>query len=170
MKSKEFNISVSHIFGIPEKTITVYTRLLKEAGLLTSGRGGRAAPDMTPLDAARMTIALLTCSGPSQAVGRVKQFGKMPYRSDRTPSENGFAITKGKEVDIPFEGRTLEGILALFFVSEDAINPVNAIKWYIRNDFSLEVSDSLASSQGVVTTRSVKSSDLVGLALDLARS
>jgi hypothetical protein len=170
MKSKEFNISVSRTFGIPEKTITSYTRFLKEAGLLTTGARGVNAPDMTPLDAARVTIALLTCSRPGQAVERVKQFGKMPCRSDCTPSANGFAIISEKGLKKRFEGETLENVLTFFFDRENAIGLVAAVKWYVSNDFSLEVSDSLASSQGVVTTRSVKSSDLVGLALDLARS
>lgn len=68
---------IAETFSVEVKTATVYARALKEAGLMTTGARGVNAPDMTPLDAARMTIALLACDGPSQAVDRVKRFGKL---------------------------------------------------------------------------------------------
>ncbi|WP_417429544.1 hypothetical protein [Kiloniella sp.] len=142
MKSKEFNTSVSRIFGIPEKTITVYTRLLKEAGLLTSGRGGRAAPDMTPLDAARMTIALLTCSGPSQAVERVKQFGPIPF----LPNLSDFEHITQAQFDERYEGETLEEVLAFIFDRANDIGP-DCKDWFIHNAFSLEMSDFSLSAE-----------------------
>lgn len=79
-----FNSKVSEAYHVEEKTTVHFTRLLKEAGLLTTGARGVNAPDMTPRDAARITIAFLATDMPSRAVAAVEKFGGMIYRPDES--------------------------------------------------------------------------------------
>lgn len=84
MKSRAFNYVVADAYRVELRTVGLVTRLLKEAGLLTSGARGVNAPDMTPQDAARTTIALLATDKPSRAAEMVKRFGPLPYCPDRS--------------------------------------------------------------------------------------
>lgn len=79
MKSAAFNKLIADAYTVPEKTVTVYARLLKEAGLLTTGARGRNAPDMKPMDAARITVALLATEKPAEAVEACNRFGRLIY-------------------------------------------------------------------------------------------
>jgi hypothetical protein len=54
--------------------------MLREAGLLTTGARGVNAPEMKPLDAARLLIGLMVTDKPSLAVAAVSDFGKLPCR------------------------------------------------------------------------------------------
>lgn len=79
MKSAAFIQTVAQAYRINEKSLVHFARLLKEAGLLSTGGRGRSAPDMTPLDAARTTIALLATDKPTQAVEAVEKFGNLTH-------------------------------------------------------------------------------------------
>lgn len=111
MKSSTFNELVSEAYRVEPGAVRLYTRFLKEAGLLTTGRGGRGAPEMTPLDAARVTIALLATDKPARAVERLERFRNLPFRADQ--SEGPFPDALGID-----EGVTLETVLINLFLSD----------------------------------------------------
>jgi len=78
MKAGPFNAAVAQAYSVEEKSVVVYARALKEAGLMSTGARGINAPNMRPIDAARITIALLATDNPSRAVERVRRFGALP--------------------------------------------------------------------------------------------
>lgn len=80
MQSGPFIKLISSTYRVDEKTVAVYARALKEAGLLTSGARGVNAPNMLPLDAARLTLALIATDKPSEAVELVLRYGAMKIR------------------------------------------------------------------------------------------
>lgn len=59
---------LSASYGLPETTVVVVARALREAGWLTSGARGVNAPDMSARDAARLSLALLTGEPPSKVI------------------------------------------------------------------------------------------------------
>lgn len=59
---------ISSTFGVPEATVIVIARALREAGWLTSGARGVNAPQMTSRDASRLSLALLTGESPASVV------------------------------------------------------------------------------------------------------
>lgn len=59
---------ISSTFGVPEATVIVVARALREAGWLTSGARGVNAPHMTARDASRLSLALLTGESPGHVV------------------------------------------------------------------------------------------------------
>lgn len=59
---------LSSTYGMPEPTVTVVARALREAGLLTTGARGINAPEMSMRDVARLTLALMTGEPPSRVV------------------------------------------------------------------------------------------------------
>ncbi|MBU3028953.1 hypothetical protein [Paracoccus marinaquae] len=81
MKSGSFISLISRVYRVDEKTVTLVARSLKEAGLLTTGARGVNAPNMIPLDAARMTIALLSTDSPAKMVEAVERYRDMKLRT-----------------------------------------------------------------------------------------
>lgn len=77
MKMGPFLNCVSVICRLEEKSVRIFGRELRDAGLLTTGARGLNAPDMTPRDLAVMLIALLGTDRPSKAPEMVEYFGKM---------------------------------------------------------------------------------------------
>ena len=141
MKSAAFNEAVATIFTQPLKTVTVYARFLKEAGLMTTGGRGRSAPEMTPLDGARMIIALLTTCGPSQCVDRVKRFGKIPFSPSFRKVYRGYETMPHERFEELFEGETLEEVLA-YLISLPAKQGINvASRYFFGNGFHLRIND-----------------------------
>ncbi len=141
MKSAAFNAVIAKAFTVPLKTVTVYTRLLKEAGLLTTGAGGRNAPEMTPMDAARLTIALLATNSPSQCVERVQRFGKIKYSPKFTSIFRGTEIIQPEQFSQLFKGETLEEVLAYIFSLPGLMGIERSAEWFHENIFHLRVSD-----------------------------
>ena len=97
MKSGPFIKTIADAYAVDEKTVAVYARALREAGLLTTGARGVNAPNMTPQDAARLTIAILSTDKPSQAVDRLRRFGPMVYSATRSklPETTLLSIQEG---------------------------------------------------------------------------
>lgn len=115
MRAAAFNRLIADEFTVPLKTVTTYTRLLKEAGLLTTGARGVNAPHMTALDAARITIALLTTDSPSEAVERVRRFGEIKYTPTFRKRIRGYETIQPEEFHANFEGETLEEVLTYLY-------------------------------------------------------
>lgn len=68
---------IARNYRVDEGSVKMFARLLKEAGLLSMGARGINAPHMLPLDAARLTLALLSTDSPARCVDRVRRFGPM---------------------------------------------------------------------------------------------
>ena len=86
MQPGPFNIFIAETCAVDEKTVTVYTRALKEAGLMTAGQG-RYPPHMIPLDAARVLLALMATDRPSEAVEAVKLWQGMRLDPEKCRGE-----------------------------------------------------------------------------------
>jgi hypothetical protein len=110
MKAGPFNAAVAQAYAVDEKTVVVYTRALKEAGLMTTGARGINAPHMRPIDAARVTIALLATDNPSRAVERVRRFGALPLNKKRC---NGDLPAEW----FPTDDLTFENVMVRLFAS-----------------------------------------------------
>lgn len=111
MKSSAFIKIVSEAYQVEEKTVTLYARLMKEAGLLTTGARGVNAPHMHPRDAVRLTIALLATGTAAHAVKLYQRFAKMTYQPDR--SNGPHPVSLGAH-----EGATLESVLLHMFTTD----------------------------------------------------
>lgn len=126
----------------PEKTVTDYTRRLKEAGLISTGARGVNAPEMTPLDAARLLIALLSSSSATHCVERVRRFGCIEHhplsmrnshlwREDIAP----------KDIREDLDGKNLENIIATLIALPSKIGFSEATSWFLQNSFKLQITD-----------------------------
>lgn len=141
MKSAAFIQAMASAFDVPHKTMVTYTRFLKEGGLLTTGARGVNAPHMTPLDAARVTIALLACDAPGQAVERVKRFGRIPFSPEFEKSWPWYENIGQERFEAIFDGETLEQVLAFMFGRVDALGVETAARWFQENVFHLRIND-----------------------------
>ncbi|ESY21418.1 hypothetical protein [Mesorhizobium sp. LNJC394B00] len=74
----EFTRSFAAIIGTEFGSVMKLQRVLRDAGLLTTGARGINAPELVPLDAARMLIAALVTDKPSLAPLAVVEFGNLP--------------------------------------------------------------------------------------------
>lgn len=141
MKSAAFNNLIASALSTPEKTVIVYARFLREAGMLTTGARGRNAPEMTPLDAARLTLAILTTDSPTQCVERVKRFGQIKYSPDFKKIFRGYETIQPDQFTTMFEGETLEDVLAYMFGLPAKIGIEASFTWFDENPFHLRVFD-----------------------------
>lgn len=140
MKSGPFLSMIADTFAVEGKTVTVYARALKEAGLLTTGARGVNAPDMTALDAARMTIALLACDGPSQAVERVQRFGQLQYSPTLRNGRTWRETIRTDEFTSMFSGaKTLEEVLSFIFSLYLDRSLDDASAWFGQHVLSLTI-------------------------------
>lgn len=73
----ELNAVTAETLNIPLPTVAIYSRVLREGGLLSKKGRGRGAAHATPLDAARLLIALLATPSPSQAADCAADFGAL---------------------------------------------------------------------------------------------
>lgn len=111
MKSGPFIKIVAEAFQVEEKTLVVYARALKEAGLLSMGARGINAPDMTCKDASIITIAVLATDKPSRCVEMVRRFKDLPI--DLTKSNGPHPACFGID-----ERATLESVLTNIFSAD----------------------------------------------------
>lgn len=141
MKSAEFIDTMADLFSVPKKTMVTYTRFLKEAGLLTTGARGVNAPHMTPMDAARVTIALLACDTPGQAVERVKRFGSIPYSPNFQKSWPWYENIGQERFNSTFGGETFEEVLEFMYGRSGALGLDGASHWFQNNDYHVRIND-----------------------------
>ena len=111
MKSGAFIKIVAEAYRVEEKTVSLYARLMKEAGLITSGARGVNAPHMHPRDAVRLTIALLATGTAAHAVKVYLRFAEMTYQPDR--SKGPHPVSLGIH-----EGAMLESVLLHMFTTD----------------------------------------------------
>lgn len=141
MKSAAFIKLMAETLTMPESTATDYARRLKEAGLLSTGARGVNAPEMTPLDAARFLIAVLTTPSPAQCVERVQRFGQIKYSPSFKKIYRGYETIQPEEFSTLFQGETLEEVLASLFDMPRRIGINAACAWQHENIFHLRVHD-----------------------------
>lgn len=101
MKQGQFITLMSESLGIEDKTIRMIVRILREAGLFTTGARGVNAPDITSLDAVRVVIACVASSSPSRAVRDVQYFGFL--KPDRREVSADFTTDMGVDPDKTLE-------------------------------------------------------------------
>lgn len=106
MQSRAFKFLIADAYRVDLKTVTVFHRMLANANLITSGSGGVNAPQMTPLDAARMTIALLATDRPARAVERVKRFGGLTFNPSKSTGSfsDSWRICDGTSLETALAG------------------------------------------------------------------
>lgn len=141
MKSAAFNKMIAQALTTPEHSVIVYARRLKEAGLMTTGARGRNAPEMTPMDAARLTLAILTTDSPLQCVEFVTRFGQLKFSPSFKKAIRGYETIQPDHFLSLFKGETLEQVLAYMFGLPVSMGVEESCKWFDQNVFHLRVSD-----------------------------
>lgn len=111
MKHSAFIQIVAEAYKVEEKTVAVYFRVMREAGLITTGARGVNAPHMHPRDAVRLTIALLATGTAAHAVPLYKRFAGMTMQPDlsKGPHPSSLGV---------HEGATLESVLLHMFTTD----------------------------------------------------
>lgn len=99
MKSGPFIKLIAESYRIPESTVRVYMRWLRQAGFITQGASGRGAPDMKPDDAAKITIAILGTDKPVDAVDAFLRFGNLSLNSSYCPEQA--SVFQNEEMEWP---------------------------------------------------------------------
>lgn len=128
MKSAAFHFEVKDAYRVDGRTLNLILRNLKEAGLITTGGRGRHAPHMQPIDAARITIALLATDKPARAVDRLERFRNLTFQ----PSESKGPFPSALGIE---EGATLEQVLTnLFSADLETDNPFNGSPYVEVNE------------------------------------
>lgn len=111
MQPRAFLYNVANAYRIDAKTLAIFAREMRAAGFLTTGARGVNAPHMTPVDAARITIALLSTDKPARAVKRVERFGNLPF----DPSKSKGAFPDALKIE---DGTALESVLTNLFAAD----------------------------------------------------
>ncbi len=88
MRAGPFLSAVAAGLCVEEKTVRVFAREMRLAGLLSTGARGVNAPDMTAEDLAKLIVAFLATDRPSKAVEVLHCFGAMQLSEH---PEAGFA-------------------------------------------------------------------------------
>jgi hypothetical protein len=97
MRMGPFISLLSKTYGLPESSVAVVARVMREAGWLTTGARGVNAPEMTAVDAARLTLALLSGETPGKVVEEFEFLRRLEATSP--PPDTGF--TAGSGLDQP---------------------------------------------------------------------
>ncbi|MCA0851433.1 hypothetical protein [Salipiger thiooxidans] len=139
MKSAAFNKMIANELKVPLNVVTDVTRRLKEAGLLSTAPRGAPAPDMTPLDAARVILAFLTTDRPVECVERVRRFGQIKYSPSFRKSIRGYVTIQPDEFAEIFEGETFEEVLAYLFSLPERLGIERACQWSDQHIFHVRV-------------------------------
>ena len=77
MKHTPFFACIAAACRLDEKSVRIFGRDLRDAGMLSTGARGPYAPDMTPHDLATMLLALLATDRPSKSPDLVAYIGAM---------------------------------------------------------------------------------------------
>jgi len=122
MQSGPFIAATSAIYKVAAPTVREFARILKANELFSTGARGVNAPHMTPLDAARITLALLGTERPSQAAEVVRKFGA--YTFDREMSRCSAREDGGDPEYAP----DVEEVLAAYFSFDHRYGMIHEVK------------------------------------------
>ena len=104
---------LSVMSGIPEASIAVVARRLREDGLLSQKGRGRGAAQATPLDAARLCIALMIGGKAKDASIVVADFGQLRLSSFDVEPEHAYGGLTLEAVGLTPDHTFEEGLAAL---------------------------------------------------------
>lgn len=107
---------LSETYGLHEPSVAAVARVMREAGWLTTGARGVNAPDMTHIDAARLTLALLSGEPPGKVV---EEFEFLRRLEAKTPlPATGFTAGSGLDRAHNLE----DGLIWLFNLNSSMSN------------------------------------------------
>jgi hypothetical protein len=152
---------MSVALDVPEETVVQHDRNLVMAGLRTKGGRGRSAPEVTPLDAARLLVATLASFRTKDSVATVKQFERAvfePPDRPRTISFRGFKLHDGGASDastfldraiasLPPTHNFIEALAALI---ADASRPVEDFEAFLKRFARIGVTCSSPSGRATI--------------------
>jgi hypothetical protein len=131
--------AVAIAMDVPEETVVQHDRNLAVAGLRTTGARGRNAPDVTPLDAARLFIAVLASVRTKDSVDTVRAFGKTKFEPPKSEAELFAGLIDGplntdKYFDpaimaLPIDHNAIDAIAALI---SDASLPITDLQEHLK--------------------------------------
>ena len=109
-------VKMSQVLSIPEATLTVFDRTLRDAGLLGKAGRGRGSVQRSPLDTARLLIAVLATNSPARAAEAVVDFGCLYLYSaqGRDPNDMRLSELWDGALDAHSFEQALEGLIAGF--------------------------------------------------------
>jgi hypothetical protein len=127
--------AVSIALDVPEETVVQHDRNLAMSGLRTKGGRGRSAPDVTPLDAARLFIAILGAVRTKDSVDTINKFETARFRG-RHALLGGAEVAMGpdaQETDIAAASLPLNHNLidALAVLIEEASRPIEDLQSFL---------------------------------------
>jgi hypothetical protein len=148
--------AVSIALEVPEETVVQHDRNLVVAGLRTKGGRGRSAPQVTPLDAARLLVATLASFRTKDSVTTVEQFehaifeppDKPRYfsvggiRLRDKPDPDGAKRIDSAILDLPTTHNLVDGLAAII---RDASRPIDNFQSFLNRFGKLGVSCSSPS-------------------------
>jgi hypothetical protein len=77
-KLSDLIAALSQLLPMPEQTVAVYARLLRQERLLSTGGRGPGAANMSPDDCARLLLAIMAADQVKDAVEAVERFWSLP--------------------------------------------------------------------------------------------
>lgn len=116
----ELNAVTADVLTIPLPTVSMYSRVLREAELISKKGRGRGAAHATPLDAARLVLALMSTPSPSQAADCVIDFGSL------VENEEVEWASRGREKPDPFTLEEAYGLQHKKHTFEEAVAAIIA--------------------------------------------
>ncbi len=113
MRMGPFISLLSETYGLHEPTVAAVARVMRESGWLTTGARGVNAPEMTCVDAARLTLALLSGETPGNVVEEFEFLRGL----EASPPPPAKGVTAGSGLD---QAHCLEdGLIWLFGLTSD---------------------------------------------------
>lgn len=122
---------MSAVLGIPEATVYIYARHLREAGLISKGGRGRSAAKMTPLDASRLLLAFLSTETAALAAQAVIDFGSLKCTNSKLNGDPDLTLEAlfGKKLPPPISFENTLAALISGFSDHEFIRVVEKSSW-----------------------------------------
>lgn len=176
MKHKAFTNIIAHSTRVPEKTVAMFARNLKSAGLLTTGARGVNAPEMTMLDFTRMLITVCATDRPGDAADMCNRYhGAVSDKAAMiTIGDTEIEILEGTELEdlvssmLALPHRALQSLGLYLFIHWNRYTAEVAI-CEAKITFKIKLTDEQiasygANSGGITTTRGLASHELEEMA------
>jgi hypothetical protein len=146
--------AVSIALDVPEETVVQHDRNLAMSGLRTKGGRGRSAPEVTPLDAARLFIAILGAVRTKDSVDTINKFETAMFRG-RHAWLGGVEVATGsaaQETDIAVASLPLNHNLidALAVLIEEASRPIEDLQSFLDRFSKFTVTCAWPSGQAKI--------------------
>jgi hypothetical protein len=150
--------AVSIALDVPEETVVQHDRNLVVAGLRTKGGRGRSAPQVTPLDAARLLVATLASFRTKDSVTTVEQFERAFFEPPDRPRYFSLFGTRVRDDPDPDAAKRIDSAIlnlppthnlvdALAAIIRDASRPIDDFQLFLKRFGKLGVSCSSPSGK-----------------------